>query len=155
MPVVYNTRNPLDIFISDLKHLEDRELSSHCDTTECVAKHQNTSITIRHHTSLLRILEHVISLGSAFVAEMDKLNVTYIHIHYEEMFSDSEAVSVASWKDVRSFLGLPSDSFHFEDIQRAMFHQKTSSNHQKDMVKNYDRLVYWLQNTPFEGLLHR
>lgn len=168
MRVIFLTRNPLDRYISNLRHsgfIHSQEVPAHCDKddTACVNRHKEHSkgITINvedneNAKKFIDSLDQSINLDAYIENRLNSLNVTYIHVTYEKLFdADANGEDEAKeWKKILRFLGLPRDRLKIEDVRSTFHLASTSSKDHKKTIANYEEVKNVVTGTKYEKLLH-
>jgi hypothetical protein len=89
------------------------------------------------------------------LALLDRFGFRMLKVTYETLLLSKADTRLAAWKDLIAFLA-PRKTFTEADLTRALQStERTSSNHQRDRVSNYDEVVGTLAKTPYAHLLHR
>ena len=155
--IVHNDRNSLDLIISGaFYNASTGHSAAHCRAgdKECVAQHKNARFKVgtEELASRLRELE---SDRTNTLALLDRFGFRMLKVTYETLLLSKADTRLAAWKDLIAFLA-PQKTFTEADLTRALQStERTSSNHQRDRVSNYDEVVETLAKTPYAHLLHR
>mmetsp|Transcript_14097 Transcript_14097/g.20567 ORF Transcript_14097/g.20567 Transcript_14097/m.20567 type:complete len:338 (+) Transcript_14097:102-1115(+) len=152
--VVRSRRNPLDIFISTLKH-RTSHVSAHCavDDKKCLEKHLLAGTGIHLPTEkLLKKLEEKIRQEDKVDDLLANMGVPHVRVTYENLFHGDDA---EEWMRIFRFLGRgPGEGLTRDDVNNAMGHVDTSIQDHKIKLSNYEEVKNLLQGTKFEALLH-
>jgi hypothetical protein len=160
--VIRSRRNPLDVYISNIKHGQTKksdttsELSSHCAPKDaaCIAHHLESSMGIVLPTdNLLERLTNATLIEDVVDAKLNKLGVSYLSVTYEQLYVSNTAVD--EWKRIFEFLGRgPTTDLTLAKLQKAMPFAATHHAHHNVTLANYDQVRRVLQGTKMEALLH-
>ena len=161
IPVVYNVRNPLDVYLSNLKHESNHSVSSRCHPSnfECLElhhRHQRVKVDI---PSLLTALKEgplsPYSLDDDNIrALLTRERVNYFPVQYEILVSDDNTKRLRAWRQVFEFLS-PSQEWSqltLADTLSKSLAPTSSSSHQ-DKILNYDEVRQALRGSRFAPLL--
>ncbi len=168
LKVIYLTRNPLDRYISNLRHqgfVHSDEIPAHCEVNneDCIKRHKehSKSITINVEDEESRkkfknTLESSIQADAMIETRLKELNVEHVHVTYENLFDGeaSDEDEAKEWEKVLNFLGYPRPGLTFKDV-RARF--QLASTHEKShrmSIANFDDVQAVLKGTKYEKLLH-
>ena len=163
--VITSSRNPLDVYLSTLKHHklskqkhsgEDSGVKiSHClqDDMECVNAHKSVGSNI--HVPLDKLLYHLQknSRDTEVDLQLKRFNVTHIKVSYEKLFESND---VEEWMRIFRFLGR-GPGFHLtkEQVEIAMETVATSNKPSHNvLISNYKEVRDVLKGTEFESLFH-
>lgn len=161
IPVVYNTRNPIDTFMSALKHQHEANghLRAHCKAGDsaCVSMHLGDQ---RQHVDPSQLLENVTQTTCRHTGVrslLKEMHVRHLVVSYEELSADhaDNATLVRAWRDVFEFIDsvTPWGRRITPGSLKASI-VATSSIHHRDKIENYDEVEAALRGTPFAGLLN-
>ena len=161
IPVVYNVRNPLDVYLSRLKHAQNQSVATRCHPSDkqCLEMHHSNQLVEVPIPSLIRALSRTSSANSKDLDSVRDLliqeKVNYHPVHYENLQSDDNSTRLSAWRQMFEFLS-PSRDWSkltvMDTISDTMI--RTSSISQTDKIVNYDEVRQALQGTRFEQFLH-
>lgn len=155
IPVVHNTRNPIDTFLSGLKHRNHTsgKVPAHClaDDKECIAIALGAQRVHVDTHELLGNLNYTIVETLITQKLLNKLGVHHLNITYEEMIDPARKMDL--WHRVFKFFE-PRKRWVITDLMVASQWIPTSSSLLKDKIENYEEVKSALKDTPFELFLH-
>lgn len=163
IPVVYNTRNPIDKYLSVLKHRNEKKgehLSPHCKNGNfsCVAKHIHEQLQHLDPAQLLEYLTNTTCDHHNVRRLLDQLHVRHLSVSFEHLSIDhcDNATAVRSWRRVFEFI---EPQLHWnqtrilsDDLLSSMV--ATSSVYHRDKIENYNEIKAALRDTQFARLLN-
>lgn len=168
LKVIYLTRNPLDRYISNLRHkgfIHSEEVPAHCevDDKECVERHKKHSKGIKipvndqeSKQKLLGTLEHSVSSDVMIEDRLKSLNVNYVHVTYEKLFDGDakDSDKAVEWMKMLRFLGFPKKGLTYGDVRSAFHLASTSSNDHSSSIANFEEVKKVLADAKYGDLLH-
>lgn len=167
--VIHLTRNPLDRYLSNLKHRgkqHSKEVPAHCKTDDlpCIKNHETQakgiSIELSTGEEKEAFIEHLReSRNSAKVYEerLDTFGIKHIHVYYEALF-DHEARDeylADEWMRIFKFLGIgPQNDLTMGDVRNSFEYASTSPKSHKEIISNFKEVKKVLSGTDLIDLLH-
>ena len=145
IPVLFSTRNPLDVALSVQKHAAaNSTLESHCAATDqkCLEAHRSIKTTV-NVTLVVAFIRKLFRENSDTVQNLRKLNVTHTETTYEGLFKDDPPHAVVEWKRViRSILGSHGASrVDTGSVQLCARTSATNLGKRSNKVENYNELI--------------
>lgn len=153
--VVRSRRNPLDVFISNLKHNRaSRQIQNACkvNQTDCIRLHKELSTgMILPLTNLLDWLRRHVKYEDAADSLLHELRVPHVKVSYEKLFMSN---NVEEWMRIFWFLGVgPSSALTLPQIEQVMMYGQTSNLSHNITLGNYNEVKALLEGTEFETYL--
>jgi hypothetical protein len=149
--VVYNFRNPLDVFISNAKaHEEDAVYNCKAGDTRCV----NTVKAIKTTLKLDNIhgeLERLKIEGISMISHLSKNKINYYDVTYEGLNHGTMQQRLTYLQGLADFLD-PGHVAKEADLDTKTLY--SGHYHQNETVTNYAELVAALKGTRFALYLH-
>ena len=152
--VIRSRRNPLDVYLSELKHsLQD--LPDHCkaDDEDCADKHNSVRLVVPVD-EMFEWLQNTYDEENEIDDLLSELGVRTVHVKYDELYySRTEQEGLKEWKKIFKFLGQRHD-WSWDDIAGAAgLKPTTKSRSHKVSIENFDDVFRRLQGTKLERLL--
>ncbi len=159
--VIYQTRNPIDKRLSNMRHNGQRDaVPAHCHSgdDECIQKHQQQDTMHEFLTGeeLIHWLNTAMKDHKEVLKRMDEMEIDYIHVSYEELYMSGDN-DAKEWRKIFRLLGWDEDRVEgitYEDIQSTFDVVKTSSKTHKDLISNYEEVKETLAGTKYADLLN-
>ena len=152
--VIYNTRNPLDVYIGTLKSHQPGGKHNCNDegkhVQKCIEKQQ--AITLK--VPLDEVLEELKSRETRNVEWYERLkitNVDFMHVTYEKINNGTRKERVVYVQTIADFF---KPGFEVTPKTLDVSTEFIGHTHQSDIVENYDELKEKLKGTRFERYLH-
>uniref|UniRef100_A0A7S3Q9B2 Sulfotransferase domain-containing protein n=2 Tax=Chaetoceros debilis TaxID=122233 RepID=A0A7S3Q9B2_9STRA len=161
IPVIYQTRNPINRRLSNMRHSgHGGDVPAHCDKgdDECMQEQFKFSQQFEFFVGkeLKQWLAQDEKHHKMILDGLVNMNVEYIHVTYEELY-ENENNCVDGWSKIFRLLGLDDktlDNLTLEEVQSHFGMAKTSSKTHKDLMSNYDEVKKTLVGTEFYDLLN-
>jgi hypothetical protein len=149
--IVYNYRNPLDVFISNSRaHEEDAVYNCRAGDDKCVKAQQSLKTELKLDT-IFESLEKLKIEGISTIAHLSENNVTYYDVTYEGLNHGSIEARLPYLQGLADFL-LPGKVVSKADFEVGT--EYIGHYHQNETVSNYAALVAKLKGTRFSRYLH-
>lgn len=153
--VIYNYRNPLDVWISMLHtRREGAVFNCFADQKDCIERQKSIKISVDVDKVIPEITaiaaKHEIILG-----KLRKMHINHFVITYEGVNRGTMTERLATMQKVADFL-VP-EKRNSVVVDESVFAARTAHIghlNQNATVENYDQLVTVLRGTPYEHLLH-
>lgn len=167
IPVVYNVRNPIDVFISNEKHrllnkmredaikhgAEEKGKEAHCEAgdADCLARFKNLELLNISGTALMRHL--VEDSDDSQKSRFDSLEVKFFAVEYENLIKDGKE-ALRAWREIFEFIAPDKDWDSVTTANITSSFVSTSSENHRAKIINYDEIRNLLRGTRFAPLLH-
>lgn len=136
--VIRSVRNPLDLYLSRLKH-KTSSLRAHCYTEMCVEQHMRASQGLEvDPKQLVKSVKGIIRQERVASDLLLKLEVPTIFVSYDSLYyPDTPESGSAEWNRILAFLGKRAN-FTWEEITSAMaLTPTTTSRSHRDRFSNF------------------
>jgi hypothetical protein len=150
--IVYSTRNPLDMYLSSLKH-QDSDVKAHCEPTDkkCLSLHLQARVTAD-----IPIMLKSIKTDSAQYVEnyilLDSLKANFIDVSYDKLTWGTDEKKLQHLQVIIDFL-FP-NSKTIANMQHFVTEEALTSNAlHSSTIENYDAVLNTLTGTRFISLL--
>lgn len=167
--VIHLTRNPLDRYLSNLKHRGKQhsdEVPAHCKTDDltCIKNHETQAkgISIELSTdeeqeAFIAHLRETRSNAKVYEEKLDTFGIKHIHVYYEALF-DHEAKDeylADEWMRIFQFLGIgPQNDLTMGDVRKAFEYASTTPKSHEEIISNFKEVKKVLSGTDLIDLLH-
>lgn len=153
--VIYMTRNPLDVMISNYKHERNKNLTAHCHTGDqsCIEglKKLGTGLHLPTET-LVQDLKNQFEAFGYFEKTLDEMNIHHVKTTYKKLYQQDHA---EEWMKLFKFLGKgPTEGLTMDDIVNSFELAPTFQKNHNVTLSNYEEVRDLLIGTDFENLLH-
>jgi hypothetical protein len=154
--VIFMTRNPLDVFISKIKHRKSQnQIVAHCEIndTNCISKQKLMGSGLNLPTgSLLKHLEDSYEAFDVFEKTLDEMNIEHVKTTYEDLYGRDDA---EEWMKIFKYLGRgPTENLSMRDVTESFELAPTFQQNHNTSLANYAEVRDSLIDTTFKGLLH-
>jgi hypothetical protein len=161
IPVVFNVRNPIDVFLSNMKHTKASKdmgniLEPHCvsDDAKCLERFKNHELVNVDPAALLQALHsYGLVADEKNRALLLHSNVHFIPIEYESLIAD-EISALRVWRKIFEFIAPTRDWSKLTTKNLTSSFSSTSSSNHRDKINNYNEVHAVLRGTRFASLLH-
>lgn len=166
--VVYNQRNPLDVAISKIKHLDlGKALPNHCKDIKCQERAANVAGMANYQIDTKRLYKSIVKNVRFSVLIQEYLaRIPHVQVQYERLYSNAagvirneteETMMVREWHRVLRFVGATdvADRLTSSDqIHAHIQHVATHPEQRNQSVSNYAEVAKMLEGTEYEDLLY-
>ena len=154
--VIFMTRNPLDVFISKIKHKKsNKQIVAHCEINDiaCISKQKTLGSGLKLPTgSLLKRLEDSYEAFEVFEKTLDQMNIEHVKTTYEDLYGRDDA---EEWMKIFKYLGRgPTQNLSMQDVTESFALAPTFQKNHNASLTNYAEVRDLLIDTEFEALLH-
>jgi hypothetical protein len=154
--VIRSRRNPLDVYLSMLKH-STQNIADHCDAgdEECLKQHRSVRLTVPVN-EMYDFVKSMCSEENEVDGLLSQLGVMAIHVSYDDLYyPESEEVGAEDWNKMFKFLGAR-ENWAWSDIVGTMKLAPTvKSRSHKVVIANYDEVYQKFKGTKLEMLLRQ
>lgn len=156
--IIYSHRNPLDEFISRVKH-DMQNLKSHCflqkDGGDCVRQTQNVQVVVPVH-SMMEFINNRTADVLRWRRKFDAMKAAYLEVNYEDLAFGAETARLQHLQRIADYI-LPNRLREERNVTMKDFQTDaavTTSYNQSITVSNFDEVAAFLKTTQFSHLLH-
>ncbi len=154
--VLWMTRNPIDVFMSRVKHSANGEhVSAHCkpNDTECLKMHSKAGLNIfLQKEELLKYLKGQHKIKIQVQDALNQAGVDYYNTTYEKLYTSEDA---EEWMNIFRYFGKgPTEGLTMQKVSEAFPLAKTSKRTRKEVIENYDEIENLLQDTDYIQYLY-
>ena len=149
--VLFLTRNPLDVIISQTKH-RHFQLKAHCKKLdlECIKNNKVQSMALPTDT-LLRDLKKSADQVKLVRNTLESFEIDYYLTTYEDLYNRDDA---EEWMKIFRYFGRgPMENLTLENIQEASTLSKSNETSREKKLSNYEEVKKLLEGTEFSHLL--
>jgi hypothetical protein len=156
--VVRSRRNPLDVYLSQLKN-KKAVLPPHCHqgSVQCVAQHAQASkdLVIPDVDQLAEHLRKEWEAENTIDQFLRDWNVPTVFVDYDRLYyPDTDEEGSREWNRVLEFIGAANSNFSYPEIQQAMeLIPAPKSRSHRDYISNFDQVQAAMRGTPMDFLL--
>jgi hypothetical protein len=152
--VIRSRRNPLDYYLSLLKH-SSITLPDHCDEgdEECFKKHASVRLTVPVE-EMYKSVTNTFEEENAIDEMLSELGIMTAHVNYDELYyARTEEEGAKEWNKMFNFLGQRAN-WKWSDIAKASgLAPTTKSRSHKVLIDNFDEVQKTLKGTKLEQFL--
>jgi hypothetical protein len=158
--IVFLTRNPIDIMLSNLKHEQSNHtIGAHCDVgdKDCTKKHSeifSQKINLPTGNDLLQRLRKHVARDDAVKKKLESFNLTYVHARYEALYNSSSN-NTNEWMKIFEYLGIgPATGLTYETVIKSFGYAATTTHKPaSDKIGNFELVLSAVKGTEFEKYL--
>jgi len=145
--VVYSVRNPLDVYLSQMKHTLEPELKAHCsgEDTKCVEASRHFQMFV-NEDSLIKDIKMAERGFARTLNHLQLRGIKFAQTSYDDLFLGSSDKRLEEWTKVINFLrpNFRGSKLTVDDITTSNFVMTHSSRN--NTIENHDEIVSLLTN---------
>eukprot|EP00934_Nitzschia_sp_Nitz4_P002539 Nitzschia sp. Nitz4//scaffold8_size234185//58949//60187//NITZ4_001243-RA/size234185-processed-gene-0.148-mRNA-1//-1//CDS//3329559764//2529//frame0 len=153
--VIRSRRNPLDVYLSDLKHRSAKDLPDHCKVGDDECFKQHASILLQ-----VPIEEMMNWVSSTYASEnaiddlISTLGIRAIHVDYDKLYYPrTQDEGELEWNRMFKFLDQPANWTSEQIADAAGLKPTTKSRSHKVLIQNFEEVFKALNGTVLEQFL--
>lgn len=150
--IIRSRRNPLDVYLSELKHSLVENLPDHCqaDDQDCIKTHSSIQLVVPVD-EMVEWLRKTYQEENEVDATLSDLGIPTVHVEYDSLYyAPSEVTALNEWRKIFRFLG-QKDDWTWEDISgAAKLKSTTKSRSHKVLIENFEEVYERLVGTQLE-----
>lgn len=153
--VIRSRRNPLDVYLSDLKHRQVADLPDHCkaDDEECIKQHTSVELIVPVD-EMLAWLQKTYDGENEIDALLSSLGIRAVYVDYDLLYyPKTESEGIKEWNRIFRFLDQKDDWEWSDIVGAAGLKPTTKSRSHKVMIGNFDEVFAALSGTTLEKFI--